>query len=201
MYLHMTLIKLNYNCSADTELNSLLARRVCVEPCCSRECLLSKGFEAGVQLVEQCFAELRGFTRIEKKNFMRAKVRHCLDVDRSKKGYLRPNWTIGSAPGRVQAHVCRKCFCGVYEIGHTFLDSLCKEIKGGIVETCAELNDAVPAMSPDGVKHLNLLASSFNTTLTRAQLAALSVPNTTAALGYSFLMRLVTSSLWLKKFT
>lgn len=106
-------------------------RRVAVENCCPKDCLMSEDYDKAIVIVEQCMAELRGLSRREKKAYLLEKVKYCCQ-EMSAKNYFKPVWRIGTAPGIVKSGVCRACFCNVYEIGHTFLDSLCRDVKDGI---------------------------------------------------------------------
>lgn len=105
-------------------------RRVALQDCCHRDCLMAEGYDKAVALVQQCLRELRGFSKKEKKSYIFEKVRSCCH-GLSEKNYLKPVWTIGSAPGIVKSGVCRRCFCNVYEIGKTSLDNFCKLVKDG----------------------------------------------------------------------
>lgn len=138
------------------------------------------GYEEAVDMAEQCAAEIKGMNKKEKKMHLLNKVKNsCKGV--SGKGYIKPNWIIGEAPGKVLSGVCRTCFCNVYEIGLSYLDSLCSVVKNGYKTTVEELSDKTVAL-PAFQKHLADLASSLGIELTTTQLAALVIPNTTETL-------------------
>lgn len=157
------------------------ARRIVVEPCCKRECLLTHGYESGVSIALQCFAELEGLTPKEKKIYMLEKVRACI-TGKSSKGYFKFNWKIGSQPGLVMDRVCRVCFCRAYGCGLTYVEVLIAKLKIGDRNSEKALSDARPAVNSAFVKNLKALATVYDIELTPLQIAALVVPNTVASL-------------------
>jgi len=81
--------------------------------------------------------ELSGFSRDEKKNFMRDKIRNCvvpvsLDKQQSDAKNFHYLWVIGSNEQMCIKGVCRIAFCNAYGIGHTLLETLCSEVKQGV---------------------------------------------------------------------
>ena len=152
-----------------------------VEPCCKNECLHSRGYEAGVKLVTQCLDELHGLNRKEKKDFMVEKVRRCI-TGKSKAGYLKFDWTIGTFPGDVHRNVCRRSFRNAYCCGHTFVDDIVSKVKSGDVNHAPVLKDSVAVLPSRFLKCVSDLAASFNLELTPMQLSSLVVPNTVASL-------------------
>ena len=71
-----------------------------------------------------------------KRNFFRDKVRACIVPTTSPPKREDPNfhynWTVGTKELQCIQGVCRFAFCNVYGIGHTYLESLCLEIKDGV---------------------------------------------------------------------
>ena len=151
--------------------------RICSVPCCKRECLISEDYKTGIELVQGCISEVRRLSRCEKKMYMLEKVRGCLGAV-SAKGYLQPNWSIGVAPARQKKHVCRKCFCNAYQIGHTYLDKLCADVKDGHRNVIPSLGDSAPPPPMMFRKHLVDLAENLGVSLSTKQLAAIMVPIT-----------------------
>ena len=84
---------------------------------------------------------MSGFSRDEKKNFMRDKIRSCVvPVSVEKKELVAPKnfsylWIVGTNEQVCVKGVCRIAFCKAYGIGHTLLETLCAEVKQGVKMT------------------------------------------------------------------
>jgi hypothetical protein len=126
--------------------------------------------------------ELDGFSAKEKKMYIVEKVRSCIS-GKSKKGYYRFVWTVGSNPGIVKAKVCRRSFCNAYCCGLTYVKVLISKLKAGDRSLDIVLCHSRPAVGPAFVKQLISLAATFNIELTPLQLSGLMVPNTVASLS------------------
>jgi hypothetical protein len=155
---------------------------MCVEPCCSKECFLSSGYEYGVAVAKACLSEMEVLGREERKDYMLEKVRSCV-LGTTKKGYLQLRFSVGVAPGPHLHGVCRRSFCTAYGVGHSYIDNLCITIKAGHRNAAPELGDTTPSIAQAFLKNLVALAKSLNIQLTPLQLGALMVPNTVEALS------------------
>lgn len=120
-------------------------------------------------------------SRSEKKAYMLRKVGTCI-TGKTSAGYVKFNWTIGIFPGSVMQGVCRKCFCHVYCIGHTYVDLVVAKLKVGQVNADPALRDGRLMPSNAFTKNITDLAACFGIELSPLQLAALVVPNTVASL-------------------
>ncbi len=166
----------------DQQCENYLARRIVVEPCCFRDCLLSSGYDFAVALVEQCLEEMRFLSAHERKTELINNIRSSV-IGKSEKGYLRHNFVVGAAPGLILQNVCRTCFCLVYGIGATYLDSVCHMIKAGERADAAQLADTTPPVNMVFRNNLIATAEARGIHLTPFQLGALVVPNTVASLS------------------
>lgn len=89
----------------DAERKRYQAQRTVVEPCCNKECLLSRVFDAGIRLGMQCQDELGGLGKKGKTSLLQ-KVHSCIVGKTAKE-----NWRV---PGVSLENVFRDCLCYVY---------------------------------------------------------------------------------------
>lgn len=102
----------------------------------------------------------------------------------SQKGYLRLSYKIDPATCR-KINVCRTAFCRAYQIGESYLESLCKDIKRDRFNCNAEnFTDRTNVVgNRDGdaddalANQAEQLAFAFGIDLSVEQLAAMKLPN------------------------
>ena len=115
---------------------AIAVRAICSD-CCAKQCLLNfHNQNVVIDILIDIQHSLYGFSRDEKKNFLRDKIRDCIVPVSSKlEGGGKNNaynWTVGAKDTRCIQGVCRGAFCNAYGIGHTYLENLCAEIKDGV---------------------------------------------------------------------
>ncbi len=157
------------------------ARRIAIEPCCHRQCMLMHGSQFGFIVARHCLDELFGLNSREKKQYLLDKLSGCM-TGISNKGYAQITFTVGTGVATQMSNVCRHCFCNCYQIGHTYLDALCAAVKAGNRVVALELSDSTPTIASPFIKNLIALAASYDIHLSPTQLGSLQVPNTVASL-------------------
>ena len=94
------------------------------------------------------------------------------------------DWTVGVAPNQRLRGVCKKCFQNVYNVSHGSLDTICREIKDGVRNADAPLNDNTAARSnPKFITHMRNVALSYKINLSAHQISAMCIPKTIASLN------------------
>ena len=132
-----------------------------------------------VKFLVTCAMEVEGFSRMQKKDFIRNKVKDSCIMKLNGKNF-RYEWVVGRIPGTVVKDVCKICFLRCYNIGHTLLDELCHDIKVGVIVSIPELGDLVTSchiVDPGLIRKLINNSEINGRPLTHENLAALQIPN------------------------
>lgn len=118
----------------------------------------------------------------EKKIYLLEKVRGCVKTIHSDSGYLSFAWKVGVSPRPCAVNVCRTCFLNVYECSHGLVENIVRDIKDGIRSYDRPTSASSGRVNLTFIGHLERLASHFGLTLTRAQIQAMTIPNSVESL-------------------
>lgn len=166
----------------ESVVETCMAKPIVTASCCKRDCLCILDPTQALEVVKGCMDEVRGMSRVEKKEYLLEKIRNCVKKKHDS-GYISFNWKLGVSPASVIEGICRKAFMNVYRCSHGYVDILVDSIKAGT--RCFDLpcNDRVPRVNTNFLSHLENLASWHGVTLTRKQIQAMTIPNTFASLN------------------
>jgi hypothetical protein len=99
--------------------------------CCSKSCLRQIDLTLCKSIVHSNLKAFDKMTRKERRLFLKSKVSQCVQRV-SNKNYLICTYTIGDPVLHGQLFpVCREAFRLAYQMTHSMLETLCKEIKEG----------------------------------------------------------------------
>lgn len=132
-----------------------------------------------IGVVEKNVSSLFLMTRKERRDFLRQELRRC-DSRVSRKGYLRTIYKIGdvSSHPSLPAHVCRQAFRYSWNMTRHYLETLAKELKGGISVTTRTFSDTSTVNDLDvSPQFLNTVCSAYGVSLTQLQRAAMKISN------------------------
>ena len=114
----------------DAKSREIMAKRSICEECCDKNCLLRCGlsFDVVQAIVTSEQADIIGLSMAEKRDMIRDKIKACI-IPQDGNKYYKYNWKLGDPRKAVIEGVCRQCFCNLNQIGHTYLEERCKELK------------------------------------------------------------------------
>lgn len=114
--------------------------------------------------------------------YLLEKVRSCVVLERDS-GYCKFNWTVGSAPAPTARNVCRSCFMTAYDCSHGYIESIVSDMKSGTRSYDQKSSDKRARVNLHFISHLEVLAGHYGVKLTRAQMQAITVPNSVESLS------------------